>query len=92
MISDIQVDNGICEVFVDVFNGRADPLPEEPIFVTVAEFTSLVSSGAGATGNGSSADRPILSFDIDLNGRIASAVQDLASMHGSNGHGHHKRP
>ena len=53
------------------------PLPPIALLVAVAQLDRLVRAGGGAGRHGGAADGAALQRDIDLDGRIAAAVQDL---------------
>ena len=65
---------------VHILHGLRNALAAELLFVAVAKFPSFVDSGAGAAGNGRAAERAIGKRHIDLHGRIAAAVENLASL------------
>jgi hypothetical protein len=84
----LQVDDGIGQVFGNVFNGLADTLTEVASLVTISQFASFVSSGAGTAWNGSATNRAVFQFYVHFNGRIAAAVQDFPGTYGRDRHCH----
>ena len=54
-------------------------LAEVARLVAVAQLDRLVRAGRGAGGNGGAAERAVLQRHIDLDGRIAAAVEDFAA-------------
>src|SRR5262249_27369668 len=68
--------------------GLAHSLAAETRLVAVAQLDSLMRSGRCAGWNGSTAARAILQNDVNLDGRIASAIEDFAAYNVCNcGHG-----
>ena len=56
--------------------------------VAVAQLDRLVGAGRGARGHGGAAERTVLEKDIDLDGGVAAAVENLAGGDvGDRGHG-----
>jgi len=53
-----------------------------------AQLVSFVLAGAGTAGNGGPTDGAVLQLHVDLNGRVAAAVQNLPSAHSGNRQGH----
>ncbi len=65
---------------VDVVDGLEDALAEIAGLVAVAQLQRLVGAGAGAAGHGGPADRAVVQDHLDLDGRIAAAVQNFAGV------------
>ena len=57
----------------------------------VAELMRLVRSGRGARWHGGAAAMPVFEHDVDLDRRVAAAVQNLAPDNGGDG-GHVQGP
>ena len=72
---------------VDVLDGLGDALAQVASLVAVAELDRLVGAGAGAGGDGGAAERPVGQDHVDLDGRVASAVEDLSAADGGDGGG-----
>ncbi len=70
---------------VDVVDGLQNPLAEVFRLVAVAKFPGLVDAGAGAAGHGGAAERAVGQFHVDLDGRIAAAIEDLSGADVYNG-------
>ena len=54
------------------------PFAEVPRLVAVAELDRLVDAGAGPRGDRRAAERAVGQDHVDLDGRVAAAVEDLA--------------
>ena len=63
-----------------VLDGLGDTLSEVALFVAVAQFDGFVLAGAGAGGDCGAADGAGIEEDINLDGGIATGVQDLAGL------------
>ena len=61
------------------------PLPPITRLVAVAQFDRLVRAGRGAGWNGGASARAVLQNDVDLDGRIAAAIEDFAANNVCNG-------
>ena len=70
-------------VVVDVLDGLEDALAEVALLVAVAQLDGLVGAGAGARGDGGAADGAVGEDDVDFDGRVAAAVEDLAGVESS---------
>src|SRR5437660_269587 len=69
----------------DVGNGAAHTLAAEAGGVAVAQFVRLVPASAGARRDDGPAESATLAVDLDLDSRIAAAVEDFAGAEGRNG-------
>src|SRR5207245_6536706 len=67
------------QLAVDVPHRPQDALASEGL-AAVAELDSLELAGRGAGGDGRAAGRARGQGQLDLDGRVAAAVQDLASV------------
>ena len=65
-------------------------LAQEDLLVAVAQLPGFVHAGARAAGHGGGADRAVVERDIDFDGRIAAAIENLASVNVNN-HAHGER-
>ena len=63
----------------------SDALAEVALLVAVAQLDGLVRAGAGAAGDGGPADGAVGEDDVDLDGRVAAAVEDLAGVNAFDG-------
>ena len=66
------------DLAVDRRDGLGDALAEELGFVAVAQLDRLVRAGRGARRHRGAAHRAVLEHHVDLDRRIAPAVEDLA--------------
>ena len=64
----------------DVVARLADALAQVALLVAVAQLQRLVLAGRRARRHGGGADRAGLQLDVDLDGRIAARIQDLAGQ------------
>ena len=62
-----------------------DPLAEVLGLVAVAKLPGLVDAGAGPAGHGGAAERAVGQFDVDFDGGVSPAVQDLPGADVYNG-------
>ena len=72
---------------VDVGDGLRHALAEVVRLVAVAQLPRFVHAGAGAAGHGGGADRVVVERDIDFDGRIAAAIENLPAVN-VNDHAH----
>ena len=56
------------------------PLPRYTCLVAVAQLPGLVDAGAGPAGDGGAAERAVVERDVDLDGGIAAAIENLAAV------------
>lgn len=78
-IPDIDADELGSEDFVNVLDGIEDAFASKNGLIVVTELEGLVDPRGGPTGNCRSEES--VGDQIDLDGRIASAVYDLARLH-----------
>ena len=89
LVGHVEVDQRLGERFIDVLDGLADAFPEiAALGVGVAQLVGFVPARAGPAGDGGPPDGPVFQLDVDFDGRISAAVQDLAGIHSGNGQGH----
>ena len=87
LVLGIEAGERIEDLAVDRLDRLAHP-PAAKARPAVALLDRLVRAGRGARRNRRAAERPGLEGDLDLDGRIAAAVEDLAGMNvGDGGHG-----
>ncbi len=70
----------VSDFFVDVVDGFQHALAQKVRLVAVAQLPGLMHTGAGAAGNGGRANRVIVQSYIDLDGRIAAAIENLPGV------------
>ena len=76
------------DLAVDRVDGLADALAAVALLVAVAQLDRLVGAGRSARGNRRAADDAGVQRHVDLDGRIAAAVEDLAGVDvGDRSHG-----
>ena len=85
LLGGVHADGGLGERAVDVGHRLRDTLAQVALLVAVAELDRLVGAGAGPRGHGGPAERAVGQDDVDLDGRVAPAVEDLASEHRGDG-------
>ena len=78
LVGRVAADDDLGQRAVDVGDGLGDAFAEVARLVAVAELDRLVDAGAGPRGDGRPAERAVGQDHIDLDGRVAAAVQDLA--------------
>ena len=85
LIQSIEADDFVRDLFVDVVDRLQHPLAlEELLFLGVSQFPSFVHAGAGAAGDRRAAKRAVGQGHVDLNGRIAAAVENLSGVNVNN--------
>ena len=89
LVQRVHADQLVGDLLVDVVDGLGDALAEEQLLVAVAQLPGFVDAGAGAAGDGGPADRAVVERDIDFDGRIAAAIENLAAVDVNN-HAHDK--
>ncbi len=62
---------------IDRFDGVADALAEIALLVAVAQLDRLMRAGGSARRHAGAAERAVGEHDVDLDGRVAAAVQNL---------------
>ena len=78
LILGVQAGDGVENVAVDGLDRLQDALAAVAALVAVAQFHRLVRPGRGARGHRRAAHGAVLEDDIDLDRRIAAAVEDFA--------------
>ena len=68
-----------------VGDGAANALAAVAGRIAVAQFDGLVPAGAGARRHDGAAERAAGAMDLDLDGRIAAAVEDFAGVDARDG-------
>ena len=72
------------ELVVDRGHGLQHALAQVAALVAVAQLHRLALAGRGARRHGGAAHRAAFEHDLDLDGRVAAAVEDLAGENGIN--------
>ena len=80
LIERVHADELVGDRFVDVVDGLRDAFAEEQLLVAVAQLPGFVDAGAGAAGDGGAAERAVGQRDVDLDGRIAAAIENLPAV------------
>ena len=75
----IHAADGVENLAVDRVDRLAHALAEIALLVAVAQLDRLVRAGRGARRHRGAAERAVLQHDVDLDGRIAAAVEDFAA-------------
>ncbi len=85
LIEGIEADDFVGDLFVDVIDRLEHPLAlEELLLFGISQFPSFVHAGAGAAGDRGPAKRAVGQGHVDLNGRIAAAVENLSGVNVNN--------
>src|SRR5208282_4523295 len=74
---DLHAAQGVENLAVDGLDRLAHALAEIALFIAVAQLDGLVGSGRSARWHAGAAARAVLQYDIDLDGRIAAAVENF---------------
>ena len=78
LVLGLEPPDGLEEFAVHRLDGALDALAEIAL-AAVAQFDGLVGTGGSARRHGSAAHRAVLEHDIDLDGRVAAAIQNFAA-------------
>ena len=92
LIEGVHAAKFVGQLGVDVLDGLQNPLAEVFRLVAVAEFPSFMHAGAGSAGNRRPAGAAVGQHDIDLDGRIAAAIENLAAANVNNRRTHRFTP
>ena len=65
---------------VDVGDRLLDALAQVAALVAIAQLDGLEGTGGGAGGDGGAGRGTVLQEDLDLEGRVATGVEDLAGV------------
>ena len=79
LLARVEAADAVCDLAVDVGDGAGDALAE-PRLAAVPELDGLVLARRCARGDRGGTERAGLEPDLDLDGRIAARVEDLAGM------------
>ena len=79
LVEGIAADQRLGDLAIDGCHRLAHPFAGEPRLVAVAQLDRLAAAGGGARWHCSTAACATLQNDIDLDGRVAAAVEDLAA-------------
>ncbi|MND32218.1 hypothetical protein D3C80_227860 [compost metagenome] len=74
----IETADGIEDFRIDRFNGLLDTLAAKAL-AAIAQFDSFVGTRRCARRNSGAAHRAVFQIDVDFDGRVATAIEDLAS-------------
>ena len=80
LVLGLHLDHRLGDLAVDRVDRLLDALAEPAALVAVALLDRLVRAGRGARGHRGAADAAILEQHLDLDRRIAAAVEDLAAV------------
>src|SRR5206468_10349933 len=75
----LEATDGVKNLAVDRVHGLEHALPQVTAVVTVAQFHRLVRAGRSARGHRRAAGGAVFEHHIDLDGRIATAVENFAA-------------
>ncbi len=90
LILGIHAGKRIEDLAIDGVDRLGDALALVARLVAVAQLDRLVRSRRGARGHRGAAHSPVLEHDVDLDGRVAPAIEDLAADDVDDGsHGHY---
>ncbi len=87
LIERVGTDQLVGDLLVDVGDRLRDAFAQVDLLVAVAQLPSLVDAGARAAGDRGGADRAVVERDVDFDGGIAAAIENLASVNVNN-HAH----
>src|SRR5690606_176682 len=76
----VGADDVLGDLAVDRRHRVEHALAEETRLVTIAPFDGLVCAGRGAGRHRRTSHRAVFQRDVDLDGRVAAAVEDLAGV------------
>src|SRR3954463_4427555 len=79
LLLDIEAAQRLEDLAVDGADCLGDALAEIAGLVAVAQFHRLMGAGGGARRHGSTAERTIFQHDVDLDGGIATAIENFAA-------------
>jgi len=80
LVEGVDAGEGGGDLVGHVLDGLGDTLSEVALLVAVAQFDGLVFAGAGSGGDCGAADGAGIEEDINLDGGIATGVEDLAGL------------
>ncbi len=80
LVLGLKAEDGIGDRAVDRADRLANPLAAPARLVAVALLDRFMRTGRGARGNRGAAHRSVFQRDVDLDRRIAPAVEDLPGM------------
>ena len=80
MILRIQPQHRVGDRAVDAGDRLVDTLPAPAALVAVAQFDRLVRAGRGAGWHRRAAEAAVFQQHVDLDGRIAAAIENLAAV------------
>src|SRR5262249_31619532 len=80
LVEGFLADEGLGDLAVDAADRLLDAAAEKTGRVAVAQFDGLVGARAGPAGHGGAAAGGVGEDHLDLDGRVAAAVEDLAAV------------
>ena len=78
LIQHVHADQRFGQLMVDVLDREQNALAVVTALVAVAQFAGFVHAGRRAGRHGRAADGAVVERDLDLDGRVAAGVKDLA--------------
>ena len=89
LVGGVDAGQRVGDLAVDGLDRLQHALAEVAALVAVAQLDRLVRAGGGARGHGGAAEGAALQDDVDLDRRVAAAVENFARVDVSD-HGHGK--
>ena len=80
LVGGVEADDLGGDDVVDVVDGLLHSLAAVTALVAVAQLNGLEGTGGGARGDGGASGSTVLQEDLDLEGRVATGVEDLAGV------------
>ena len=80
LIEGIEAHDGVGALVVDVLDGLRDALAQIAALVAIAQLARLKGSGRSARRHHRATEAAVLEHDLDLDGRVAAAVEHLATV------------
>ena len=84
LIQNVHADQALSDLSIDILHGSLAALAQVAGLVAVTQLAGLVDAGGSAGGNGSAAHGTVFQINLDLDGGVAAAVQDLATQNVNN--------
>ena len=84
LIESVSSDEFFDNMRVHIVYGFGDPLTKIRAGVAIAELIGLMGSSTGPTWNGGPTKGTICQFNVDFNRRVASAIENLATVNVDN--------
>ena len=80
LVEGVEAHDGVSALVVDVLDGLRDTLTQIAALVAVAQLASFESTGRSARRHHRATEAAVLEHDLDLDGRVAAAVEYLATV------------